>query len=240
MKRFLGLVAGLGLALAASSASAQVQLRLFFSTQGWESAQAAPGLALGNTNPEVTNSGRLYLWAQVINGTSSTVWNGVGLNIDTDGDAQITALSLYTPQWENPDGDLINRWTSAFPGNPAPPTAEINGINMTAVGINGEFGVRGAPRPDGFVNSTGLGGEVLLGYIDVQGTDGTVWLEVGNAGISRRSGNVTNDRIFFGFGDDGLAGNAFGSRSAVADARIVPEPASLLLLGLAGLALRRR
>lgn len=243
MKRFLGLVAGLGLALAASAASAQVELRVFFSTQGWTTEQAPPGLALNNTDPTVSSPGRLYLWAQVLNGSAGAVWNGLGLNIDTDGPAQITGLTLYTPQWDNA-GDLISRWTSAFPGNPAPPTPEINGINMTAIGTLGEYGVRRAPRPDGFVNSTANGGEVLLGYIDVVHTGGpdagTVWLEVGQAGISRRGGNVTNDRVYFGFGDDGLLGNAFGSRSANPDARIIPEPASLLLLGLAGLALRRR
>jgi hypothetical protein len=244
MKRFFGIALAAS-ALVVGSAKAE-DLRIYFAPEGWTTAQPTPQPVPTQGNPTVVSQGRLYLWAQAMNGSSGVVWAGLGLNIDSDGPAEITGITLFTPQWDNA-GDLINRWTSAFAGSPTiPPAApEINGINMVAIGISSEYGVRRAPRPDGFVTGTAAGDHVLLGFIDVRHTggagDGSVFIEVGNAGVARRSGNLTNDRVFFGFDDTGLRGDAFGQRSTVADATIlVPEPASLLLLGLAGLALRRR
>ena len=48
--------------------------------------------------------------------------------------------------------------------------------------------------------------------------------------------------IFFGFGDAPLLDNAVGQISDVPDfiCNCIPEPASMLLIGLAGLFLRRR
>ena len=75
---------------------------------------------------------------------------------------------------------------------------------------------------------------------------GEVFLQIGAVGIIRTNtiGNpgVTWDDVYLGFGDEnaGLLGNSFDISSPIAEAKIVPEPAGLLLLGLAGLASRRR
>ncbi|MCH8807804.1 MAG: PEP-CTERM sorting domain-containing protein, partial [Planctomycetes bacterium] len=81
---------------------------------------------------------------------------------------------------------------------------------------------------------------------DVTGI-GEVFLQVGDIGIIRTNtvGNpgATWDDVYLGFGDEnaGLMGNSFDRGSPIAEATIVvPEPAGLLLLGLAGLAIRRR
>lgn len=236
------------LALATAVARAQLaheDIRLYFSTEGWTDArphpQPAPAEALAERVP-VTLGSRLYLWAQALNGSSGLVWNGIGLNLDLDGPARITARRLLTPQWQNPDGELVNRWTSAFLGQPAPPTPEINGMNMTAVGVNGEYGVRRRPRPDGFITDYVDGGHVLLGYFDFE-YDGpepaTAWLEVGNAGIMRRVQGA-QFRVYFGFGDDWIGGNDWGQRTALPDAYIVPEPGTAGMLLLAWLCAARR
>ncbi|HRS29465.1 MAG TPA: PEP-CTERM sorting domain-containing protein, partial [Phycisphaerae bacterium] len=60
-------------------------------------------------------------------------------------------------------------------------------------------------------------------------------------GVSRQGGDVEVDRIYFGLDEPiGLRGDDWGSASSLPDFTFAPEPASLILLSLAGLFLRRR
>lgn len=239
--------------LGSTCALGQADLRLYFAHAGWDGPVNPNGqdgrVGQPQPVPEQTNpllpsfGGRLYLWGQTLNGSAGVVWNGLGLSVELDGPAQIVDWDLFgllgadpnhaNPQWDN-GGDLVNRWTNVTLGQTAA-DGGVRGMNMVAVGVNGEYGVRGTPRDDGFITDDVLRGHVLLGYFDFVGSGYTeIYLSVGNAGISRRSGNVTNDRVFFGFGDEGLRGDDFGP-SRLPDAYLIPEPATALLLGLLAL-----
>lgn len=257
MKRILATLAGLSMLAGAASAA---DLRLFFSTDnpvgGGHPALPAPGsngamnvaAAAGNnlltpgelgsqTNPALAAAGgRLHLWGTgTLGDPDPNVWNGIGVQIAITGGAGvgITAgggLNVTSPT-------TFRRWETGSDFDPTGSPARFNFIAVTRAGLNLP------PLGDGWDNGDNA---VYLGYIDLSGNTGAtnaeIRLTVDAAGISRQGGDVANDRVFFGFGDAGLRGDAFGQGSSVADATVtaVPEPASMLLVGLAALALRRR
>lgn len=218
-------------------------IRLYFSHYGWTAPQPAPqpvpGEAQHQANATLTGGGRLYLWAQALNGSAHVVWDLIGLNIDVDGPAQLVGREFFTPAWPHPGGDTIPRWDEVHAGTCDAASAAQNGILFTALGgLNGAYGVRRAPRPDGFVTGDAPGDHVLLGYVDVDYTGpgaASVWLEISNAGIAARS-PLFDTQVYFGFGDGGLEGNDFQQRSQIADALIVPEPRAWVILSAFGLA----
>ncbi len=57
-----------------------------------------------------------------------------------------------------------------------------------------------------------------------------VRLGIGAAGIAAKEGGAIGQGIAFGFGDEdaGIKGDSFGMQSPIADATIIPEPATLL------------
>ncbi|MBK8913545.1 MAG: PEP-CTERM sorting domain-containing protein [Phycisphaerales bacterium] len=261
MKRFVALAAGLALFVVPANAA----LRLFFSTGGAFSNSVVNdvGVAAGDMpaanggpgNPTVGNGTILYLWAQMIGPPSSQKWNGVSFDVHVDGGVVADRL-MYNYTVVDPDfGDVLyTRWQGVNQGVGVG-TADLTGINLAAVtsgeGINN--GVNAATYDDqseiGPVNAgtaaqrRALPKSVLLGWVQVQATGpvASVFLRVGTGGISR-AGATGAEPVYLGAGDEdaGLRGNSFGSQSPMADATVTPEPASLALLGLAALAMRRR
>ncbi|MBL8877932.1 MAG: PEP-CTERM sorting domain-containing protein [Phycisphaerales bacterium] len=205
-------------------------------------AQAAvplltPGELGSSTNPALTPAGgRLHLWGTGdLGDPDPNVWNGIGVRIAISGGAGVGITAGGGLNVTGPT--TARRWETGSDFNPTGSPARYNFIAVTRAGLQ-------LPAlTDGWGNNDNA---VYLGYIDLSGNTGAtaaeVRLVVDDAGISRQSGDVTTDRVFFGFGDDGLRGDAFGQSSTVADATVaaVPEPASMLLVGLAALALRRR
>jgi len=257
MKRILATLAGLSMLAGAASAA---NLRLFFSTDDpidvghnplpvpaangamnvaaqTSNALASPSELASSSNAALTPAGgRLHLWGTGdLGDPDPNVWNGIGVRIGITGGAGvgITAgggLNVTSPT-------TLRRWETGSDFNPTGSPARYNFIAVTRAGLNLP------PLGDGWDNGSNA---VYLGYIDLSGNTGAtaaeVRLSVDDAGISRQGGDVNVDRVFFGFGDAGLRGDAFGQSSTGADATVaaVPEPASMLLVGLAALALRRR
>lgn len=200
-------------------------------------------LATGQTSA----TARFHLWAKPDFGPDNdgdgipdtNRWNGIALGIQISGGGSLSnwaGLNVNTPS-------AARRWqtNSDFDGR----DGGVNFVGVTTTGAQGPALGDGWDTGEGYdVDGDGVvdgNADIYLGYIEVTGGFGTeVRLTVGSAGITREGGTPADDSVNFGWGDAAVRGNQFGSASVDADACITPEPASLVLLGLGALALRRR
>ncbi len=173
----------------------------------------------------------LFIWADV---KDLDKWIGISMNVDFQGaGAELVETSEFydrmilgvLPSW-NPGSDF------SFVGDNYAAVAAI-----TEQGLGGPLDI---PDIDNGGRGYYLIGELTIDCLDpFEATD--LYLTVGASGIARAGAVPGEDDIYFGFGDDPVASDATGVRTALPEAIIaVPEPASLLLLALVGLALRRR
>ncbi|MBN2445368.1 MAG: PEP-CTERM sorting domain-containing protein [Phycisphaerae bacterium] len=182
------------------------------------------------------------------------VWNGLGFSIHTTGDVTASAtLDILTNDW-NVHG-ATGRWLdsgmdfvrwNAGSDNYADDTGDV--VTMAAVqeaGLGGlddnGIGATSVYDWDAFEYTLGYRGDwFLLGTITVCGTYGDVYLDY--QGTNFIGGEKGDSEIFYGYAASGIQ-NLDANLGVVADAPFVsfiPEPASLILLALSGLVLRRR
>jgi MYXO-CTERM domain-containing protein len=250
--------------LAASAALAQDEgFRFFFDTVGVNEPAARPAAtALGFTNPIAPDAGgagagqRLYIYLGY--GTNNQNFSSVNLRVTVSGVGGIIRTGQL---WNHVAG--LARWQT-YPGTATmtPNQTTWDFGSLVKVG-GGGYGARnndgtGANGPDtpGSTGPTQTAdshfraddgssfGTTLLGYIDVDNTNfglSSVSVKLGSGGSGSAGVTVGNgDFVYFGFGDAGTTNKA-NRTSANADATVrTPEPASMALLGLGALALRRR
>ena len=176
---------------------------------------------------------------EVDDGHITNAWNYNNTNIGGIG------FTRWEPLGGDPPTDYgVEPWN--FPGGPDNNPTAVNGpsVSFTSAAIIA-FGLANDAAHQGLDNQLAIGdgefGSTLLGYVDVvaDAAEATVWMTVGVQGIAIEGGGP-NDRIFFGFLDDPVSAGDSGRRTAIQEATVIPEPASLMLLGLGVLVLRRR
>ncbi|MFH1746490.1 MAG: PEP-CTERM sorting domain-containing protein [Planctomycetota bacterium] len=228
MRKFIAAMMCLGLVASVASAG---QLQLYFSTTG--AGDVVPPEYAAQINPELPmGGGTAYLWAFVNTGN---IWNGLAL--ESHG-ALATAGEMYNDALPILGGI---RWEPA-PASDLDPVGDnyIFGFSVTRMGLGSSMeAVADANFGwDKYIPGTG-GGHYLVAEYTYDGS-APVFLAPGLGGISLSGSNPGANDVYFGFGDAPVPDNAVGQMSDIADLTFIPEPASLLLLGLAGLVLRRR
>jgi len=232
--------------------------RIEFYFSATDSLAGIPAEYTAKTIPTVALNQKAYLWAYVQ--SSSIQWSAVSVKF---AGPAVTAGVMYEPVTWSPDDPTVSYWRRWNVGTDVIPVGD-NQVEM--VGVPGGGGVTGLGKnfspgdpPDGDYLTPGAPGgagttrHFLIGEVSYANA-GAVNLQVGDGFIIKiGTSKPPTDDIYFGFGPNStdkehivLAGGALaygsdvGAGTATPDLYVVPEPASLLLIGLAGLALRRR
>ncbi len=231
-KLFAVIVAG---ALTGAAFGQADTFRFFFDLSGAAEGSANAGPS-ANTNPTVVTSGDLYVY--LMYGAADQQFNSISLDFTVTGPGSIDAVDVYNHPIVAPSAPTGARW------NTVDETGDFDAFRIS------EFGARNIPDMSGDTHFTsggandGANGVTLLGKLSVSYTgnpgDPAAEIRMANGSLTNaRQGGSNTDNVYFGFGDASTK-NKVGRTSADPDAYITPEPASLALLGLGVLALRRR
>jgi hypothetical protein len=232
MRKLIGALFVAGLLVGSASAQGPGG-RIYFDRagNGGDETAAHPGATV-KENPVLNGGGRLYIYWE-FGGADQKVLSP-NFNVEVDGG---TINQAYYYNWQNVANLFGPRWNTAAP---RPPVNNPGNVVEFKAGSIDKFAVKNDAVAQTFdTQYKHSDGSTILGYVDVSsGGQATVWFRVGTLGIAIQGGNQETP-IRFGFGDASVRAGS-RDRSSAADATIIPEPASLMLLGLGALALRRR
>jgi hypothetical protein len=225
-------------------ASAQPIVRFFFDTNGVGEQEDRGVGDLNFENPMVDGASRLYLYGQFVS-SDELQYIGIGLDIEVTGGGEITSWNFYNHFVPNRGP----RWHTVTPDPGSGNRTLLDDIGMNAMsrfGMQNGFLAHAYDTLHYRVSDEDYG-NTLLGYIDVTGNGSAyseVRLGVGDAGMVWLNQNETA-HVYFGFGDEDtvITGIDFGMQSPLADAVIIPEPATataLLVLAVACAGFSRR
>ncbi len=237
------------------TASASAQVRIFldpigvgeqeirFQESGYGNPVAGPGPS------------RLFIYGEFLG--ENDLWLALNFNITASGnDISIVGGSTYNHRTGNGFRWSVNGGTvspagafefrTAWIGDPAAfPAAMWNWDEAFATARTGDR-FNAADLSDdkhyrrAFDSQGGGLGTTLLGFIDIEGTDGELFMTV-ESPVFARLGGTSQNAVFFGYGDAPVTAGAIGVRTALPAASIIPAPGAIALFGLGGLvAMRRR
>jgi hypothetical protein len=207
-------------------------------------AVAGDQLAKIDLGPGGSPTVTLFVWAEMVGGGAQK-WAGIGMDIKTVGDVKMTGFNF----WNYTNGGYI-RWDGTGIGSSS--ATLLNDIILAAVsqqGVNSSGNTTANAGADKqYINNGTTNRHVVIGSVTFMATApsgffggmGWSYIGIGDAGIARDTG--VEESIYLGHGDegDGLTGESKNTYSTIAEASFMPEPASIVLLALAGLMLRRR
>ena len=180
-----------------------------------------------NINPTVDVGEKVWVWGTI---TQGDIWNGINMQWSHT----VGSGSMYNPSFGTPKK---YRWQTSSDFDPVGAPGGGNSVNLVAVDA---LGLGGDDRdPLQYLDPGGVLWHFLVGEMAFS-EPGDVFFEAGGGGITLKGG-TTREEVYFGRGDPFIYNNApKGTRTTLKDLTVIPEPASLLLVGLAGLFLRRR
>lgn len=210
--------------------------RLHFDLAGNDGQENSPRTGpTAQVNPALPDGGgRLFLYWQF--GHASQGIYAIGFDLEIIG-GTVEAAYFYKPELHLE----FERWRFARPNPPETPGSGIVSLigrsSAPYIGVRNHADFEQIDRQ--FDPNDSPFGSTLLGYVDVANAPGTraeIFLRGNGVGIADEGVNVPRP-VYFGFGDGAV--DPLTGVSALRDAVILPEPASLLLL-LAGAGVRRR
>lgn len=231
----LTFVVSTALLLASAANARDVPFRLFFDTSGNAGADTTPHpgeATLGFDNPILPDGGgRLYLYAMFMQTETDVI--SPNMDIVIDGGTIIEAWNYNGDGQDIRGGPNSRRWDAAEPNPLTHPNArvvEFSAANILRFGLMND--AEHAMFDVQYDDSISEFGTTLLGYVDVVNDPGQmaeVRYRVGVQGFAFEGGR---GELFFGFGDG-------PNENPLADATVVPEPATAMMLMLAAATLLR-
>ncbi|MBL8880108.1 MAG: PEP-CTERM sorting domain-containing protein [Phycisphaerales bacterium] len=213
--------------------------RLWFSNDGVDENQpinGTPGEYQSPTdgiNPIIESSGdaqRLYVWGTLLNTVDLLIVRSIYLDVNLHvlaGDARLTGFHWYN--FSDPGPPRYRRWGGTNDGEWS--DQQINDARTGSGSGSGLYiGAYQDAQYDPVTNSW------LLGTVDFESSSDAqaeLFFGVGRGGIFIE-GPPAPQAIYFGWGDEPLDGSEiWGAESELPDAIIIPEPATIFLLGAA-------
>jgi hypothetical protein len=215
-----------------------------------ETTDFVPDAALPVAQPAPPGTYTLGIWASIDEDVAAgalDVWHGMHINILADEGVEVSGLTIDNFDHRIGIGTDL-RWETGSDFGPGGSPTDFYLVSVIRAGLGGLM-------PREITGGTAAGtdwwsfgdeppcqywlGNVTLSY---SGADPkNVYFQIGTGGIARRGGVPAEDLIYFGLDEPvGLFGYEFLAISSLPDFTFTPEPASLILLSLAGLFLRRR